>query len=166
MMKKEAILAELRRTAAENGGAALGRQRFEAETGIKRHHIFKYWPRYGDALCEAGFSPNEFQRAYDETDLLQRVAELARELGHFPTRAEMSVKHTCDSAFPGKGPCERYRKAELVAKVRTYCAPAESHHGIVELCDAIAIDEKADPTGQVTLPDQDRWSARHRGVLA
>lgn len=34
-MNKEAILAEIGRTAAENGGKALGRKRFVKVTGIK-----------------------------------------------------------------------------------------------------------------------------------
>ena len=58
-MKKQHILDEIRRTAEANGGAALGRQRFFAETGIKDSDWFgKYWARWSDAVCEAGLVPD------------------------------------------------------------------------------------------------------------
>ena len=61
-MNKNDILAEVRRTAAENGGTPLGSQAFSTVTGIKRAAWYgKHWARWGDALKEAGFEPNQFQ---------------------------------------------------------------------------------------------------------
>ena len=62
MVTKAHMLDEIERTAEANGGRALGRQRFYAETGIKETDWSgKYWVRWSDALREAGFAPNQFQ---------------------------------------------------------------------------------------------------------
>lgn len=54
-MDKEGIIAEIRRTAAENGGAPLGQERFERETGISVGvWRGRYWLRWSQALEEAG----------------------------------------------------------------------------------------------------------------
>src|SRR4051794_11339136 len=59
-MDKAHILAEIKRTAAANGGMPLGRQRFFAETGIKQSDWEGvHWARWSEALQEAGFAPNQ-----------------------------------------------------------------------------------------------------------
>ena len=43
-MSKAHILAEIRRTTAENGGVPLGSKKFEKETGIKStEYVGKLW---------------------------------------------------------------------------------------------------------------------------
>ncbi len=69
-MKKSQILDEIRRTTAVNGGKALGKGRFLAETGIKESDWHgKFWVRWGDALREAGFEPNRLNAAHSEDHL-------------------------------------------------------------------------------------------------
>jgi len=59
MMTREQIIAEIRRTATDNGGVPLGRGRFYSETGIKESDWSgKYWARWSEAVAEAGFRPN------------------------------------------------------------------------------------------------------------
>jgi hypothetical protein len=85
MITKEHILCEIRRTATANGGAPLGLDRFFAETGIKSSDWHgKVWARWGDALKEAGFQPNQLNAARTNEDLLNNLAGLVRELGRFP----------------------------------------------------------------------------------
>ena len=110
-MDRATIIAEIKRTAGENGGKPLGRQRLEAETGIKPHHLMKHWARYGDALKEAGLSPNALQEPFDEAAVLRRVVELARELGRFPTWVDFRVKRTRDATFPSHGVFARFPKS-------------------------------------------------------
>ena len=70
-MTKEHILSEIRRTAATNGGKPLGVERFLKETGVKPSDWqAKYWIRWGEALREAGFQPNQLQAARTRNDLL------------------------------------------------------------------------------------------------
>lgn len=72
MTRKEQILAEIRRTAAENGGVALGKLAFAAMTGIAdTQWLGKLWARWGDARVEAGFAANEKTVAYSDDELLR-----------------------------------------------------------------------------------------------
>jgi hypothetical protein len=66
-VKKEYILGEIRRTAAANGDVPLGLSRFSQETGIKESDWRgKIWARWGYAVREAGFEPNELRASYNE----------------------------------------------------------------------------------------------------
>src|SRR5205807_7063487 len=102
-MDKQTILDEIKRTARENGGQPLGRERFVQATGIKQYDWQKHWPTLGDAQREGGFSPNGLNAAYDETFLLERLAALTREPGRFPTDAHFRMKRYNDLTFPSKG---------------------------------------------------------------
>lgn len=88
-MTKEEILAEIRRTAIENGGKPLGAARLKQETGISAYDWSRYWVRFGEAQLEAGFEPNKLMDAYTDEYLLGRMADLARELNRYPVRNEL-----------------------------------------------------------------------------
>jgi hypothetical protein len=86
---KSHIIAEIKRTAEENGGTPLGVRRFQTETGIKPSDWEgRFWARWSDALVEAGFEPNPFTGPRDDGELLRSLAELAHELGHFQSNAK------------------------------------------------------------------------------
>src|SRR5580698_3211657 len=101
-MQREDILAEMKRTAKENGGKPLGRGRFKNVTGIGEYDWSKYWPRYSELQSEAGFEPNKLQSAHKDDFLLEQITNLTRELGHFPTQPEMRMKRYNDRSFPDK----------------------------------------------------------------
>lgn len=123
-MDKDHILNEIRRTALANGGQALGRKRFLTETGIKESDwLGKIWPRWSEAVEEAGFSPLALQGKNDRTLAIAKVAELARKLGHFPTTPEMRMEKRRDSSFPNEKTITSSAgsKDELVAEVLAFC---------------------------------------------
>jgi hypothetical protein len=141
-MNKQHILTEIKRTAAANGGVPLGRERFLRETGIKTHDwIGKYWARWGDALREAGFAPNELQAAYDENMLIEKYIGFARELGHFPVDAELRLKARGDETFPSHSTFVNRlggSKTQLVARIVDYCKDRSGYDDIIALCSPTA----------------------------
>jgi len=89
---KQDIINAIHRTAKENSGKPLGVARFEKETSIKVHEWKKYWPRFGDALKEAGFIPNKLQGAYSDEFIIEKVIGVMRKLNKFPTFDELGVE--------------------------------------------------------------------------
>lgn len=141
---KQHILAEIKRTAAENGGKALGEKAFFSETGIRQADwLGRHWARWSDALAEAGFGPNQWQGAYTDEQVLAPLAEYVRELGRFPVKAELELKRRSDPTFPSKTVYQRYgRKHVLAGKLRDF-ANARGYDDVAALCGPVA-DVEAD----------------------
>src|SRR5690348_10331030 len=100
-MTKEWILDEIERTARENGGIPLGVARFRAETGVRAEDcVGVYWSKWGNALVEAGFTPNRMTAAIGKELLMRKYAELALEIGRLPTKAQIQIKGRTDATFP------------------------------------------------------------------
>jgi hypothetical protein len=147
-MEKEQILREIRRTAAENGGKSYGQQRFESETGIRRCDWDKHWARWGDALKEAGFEPNQWSTAYGDEELLEKLAQLARELGHLPVRAELAMKARGGSGFPSPTVFRRLGgKAEIVRRLHEYCVLHPEYNDVAQMCKDYAPPRWSVPEG-------------------
>ena len=95
-----------------------GSSQSASETGLLRQMV--------DALREAGFAPNQLQGAYDKTELLDKYAKLAQELGRLPTSPELRLKAHSDSGFPSHNTFGRFgSKVELVRQM------VEALHGIL-----------------------------------
>jgi hypothetical protein len=59
-MTKTQILHEIKRTTEANGGMPLGVDRFGNETGVKAWDWQKFWPRWNEAIREAGYMKTTF----------------------------------------------------------------------------------------------------------
>lgn len=136
-MNKEHILQEIRRTAEANGGTPLGSRKFAQETGIHdRDWLGKHWARWGEAVREAGYAPNQMTEAYEDTDLLERFVQLAKELRRLPTDKDLRLKAYNSTEFPDSRTFQKFgSKAELVGRVLEYCRTREGYEGIVALCE-------------------------------
>lgn len=166
-MTKDHILAEIRRTATENGGTALGRDRFFAETGIKDSDWpGKYWARWSDAVREAGHAPNTLQGGRSDADMLEALAALARELQRFPVRGELKLKRRTDPTFPDSKTYDRFgSKAELVARLLAF-SKERGYEDVASLCvlpseannaEVPGADTDAMPVGSVYLLRSGRY---------
>jgi Meiotically up-regulated gene 113 len=135
-MEKSHILSEIRRTAEANGGIPLGRQKFLDATGIKETDWSgKYWVRWGDAIKEAGYTPQELQTAFPDEYVLEKYAEAFRDYGRPPTTPELKLKARGDSNFPSHNTFGRFgTKQHLINKLHAFCLARESLQDIAELC--------------------------------
>ena len=143
-MKKEQILEEIKRAAASNGGKALGVARFEQETGINPWDWQRFWPRFGDAVREAGCIQSEFTKGYDESELLDKYAQLALELGRLPVRGELRVKAHNEVGFPSYQAFDRWGgKPDLVKRLIKYCQDKSQYQDVLRLCAEFAAHGRA-----------------------
>ena len=140
-MNKQQILDEICRTAQANGGKALGRRNFSKATGIRESDWYaKYWTCWGNALKEAGYAPNQRQKAFDEEYLIRKLIEFMRELQppHFPMSSELRIKARRTPDFPSHNAFERLgNKSQRAAKVADYCIAAGGFEDIIVLCRAV-----------------------------
>lgn len=151
-MDKNHILEEIKRTAALNGGVALGIQRFFQETGIKASDwTGKFWARWGDAVSEAGLTPNTLKAPYEEEVLLEKYIVFIREIGRIPVKAEFSLKSRQDSTFPAGGTFNNRfgNKQQLIKRLVEYCEDKLGYEDVLaiarpHLTETIAINEDAD----------------------
>lgn len=136
LFSKDKILEEIRRTSNENGGKPLGRRRFTEETGISGNQIVKYWESFGAAQLEAGFKPNVLNAAHDKDFLLESIILLAREVGKFPTFANLKMKRHKDASFPAPEVFRKFgNKNSLVIEVLNY-AREKNLPDVVTICES------------------------------
>ena len=142
-MDKQYIIDEIKRTAGQNGGIPLGIDRFAAETGIQKNDWYgKFWARWGDALIEAGYSPNQMIGAYKDEWVIEKLISLIREIGKYPVAGELRLKEKQDKEFPSHNVFNRVgKKAELASKVIKYCQARDGFDDVIEICKPIAVAE-------------------------
>lgn len=123
-LDKQAILAEIRRTTAHNGGKPLGRDRFLAATGIRAADWEgRYWARWSDAVKEAGFDPNSLNASLDRDFVLEQYVGLIRKLQRVPVKHEFRMESRNNPSFPNDKTFYAHlgSKSQQLAKVRDYC---------------------------------------------
>ena len=137
-MKKEEILAEIRRLAKKNGNTPLGTERFRAETGIKSSDWQgKFWARWGDALVEAGFEPNQLQGPRSDEDLLAALASLTKELGRFPVANEIKLKARTEPGFPWHNTFAKFGNKQALANRLSEFCKTRGQEDVVSICESI-----------------------------
>jgi hypothetical protein len=146
-MNRQHILAEIVRTANQNGGVALGRHRFFQETGIKESDwLGKLWARWSDAVKEAGCVPNQRQAALEEEALLEHYVLLTRELGHWPVVTELKLKAKQSPGFPSHNTFRRFgTKGQQFQKLVEYCQGNPNHADVLAILKASGPEETAAP---------------------
>ncbi|WP_454917015.1 GIY-YIG nuclease family protein [Xanthobacter sediminis] len=98
---RDFILQEIRRLAAASGGQAPGQNLFAKETGIAPHQWRgRYWARWGDALTDAGFQPNDWNGKSDAKAILSGLIAACRHYGRLPTNSELEILRRSDSTIP------------------------------------------------------------------
>jgi len=132
---KEAIIEQIKLTAKRNNNIPLGVRRFANETGIKKYHWSRYWPKFSDAQKEAGFTPNEKSISYPEELILKEFILLIRKLSRFPTRNEVGIEVRNNQNKPSE--CAMYRlgnNCEIANKILEYCKADSACRDIADVC--------------------------------
>lgn len=145
------ILAEIKRIAEANGGKPPGVILFRKETGIPEGKwLGVYWPRWSDALAEAGFSANEWRGKLDSNELLRKFAEIVRDRGGIPARAELAILRRSGADVPHQKTLSAHfgGHAGLVAALRTYCAEREGFGDLLALLAEVPGPPKPEPCDQ------------------
>jgi Meiotically up-regulated gene 113 len=142
---KDFIIAEIRRTAADNAGVPLGQRAFERETGISRSQWRgKFWRDWSDALIESGLTPNQAPEAHTQTFLIRSLAGLTRKLGRFPSHADLRLEKIANRSFPGVEAISRLGSAaERVELVRQHASDHSEFADILNLLPDSAADGDA-----------------------
>lgn len=154
-MQKEDILAEIKRTAQENGGKPLGIARFEQVTGIRPYDWGKHWARFGDAQKEAGYEPNKLIGSFTDEHLLDKAAELTQELQRFPTDKDMRLKRHNDIEFPNPNVYKRFgNRKQLRARVLVYVRDSTKYANLIPLIEPlVASDETIEVEALTSAPE-------------
>lgn len=84
-----------------NGGQAPGQKLFAKETGIAEHQWRgRFLARWGDALTEAGFQPNDWTGRSDANVILSGMIAACRHYGRVPTNSELEMLRRTDPSVP------------------------------------------------------------------
>lgn len=152
MRTKQEIIEAIRQAAEENDGKPLGERRFEKETGIKPHEWGKFWARFGDAQKEAGFIPNQRQRAYANEFLIEKMIGVMRKMRKFPTYREIQVEKNNDKDLPDSNAFKRLcTQKQLAERIIKYCNGKGDCYDIIELCRPVL--EKNNEENNIIGPD-------------
>lgn len=93
------------------------------------------WLRWGDAVAEAGYSPNTLQARMSDEVLLQKYIGLIRELKNLPVESEIRRKAKSDKSFPSHTVFARFGgKERLLEAVVGYCHDNPGFEDILEIC--------------------------------
>lgn len=166
MFTKDHIIAEIKRTAKANGGKALGHKRFGNETGIKQSDwIGKFWPRWGDAVAEAGFVPNSLQGPRIDDELLECLASFTRELGRYPVAYELKLRARTIPGFPWHNTLAKFgRKHAVVARLREF-ALANGYQDVVTICDETITQRNSNPQADDFITSEPKSSVGYVYLL-
>lgn len=148
-MDKEHIIAEIRRTAKANGGVALGRLRFEAETDIRTSDWYPdFWLRWSEAVRDAGFESNRMCVAFDAEFLIEKLVLLTRRLGKVPLYGEIRREARADTAFPSHTTFRRLGpKDQWPSRVIAFCEANPGNDDVAALWRQAAITKAGNDTG-------------------
>lgn len=142
------IIGEIQRLTKANGGQPPGSRLFEQQTGI-REATWRgvYWARWGDALTEAGLTPNKKQEKYEEGFLLGKIAEACRELGKIPTAMEFRMYGREHPDFPNHKSIYRHFRSTvaMLRRLEEWTRSNESFSDIAAMLADRGVGSEAEP---------------------
>ena len=147
-ISREEILAEIRKLVASSGGKIPGERSFSTATRIKPSAWEgRFWPRWSDAVREAGYEPNEPQRKIPDDHMLKQLAGYITKLGHFPIREEINMHARNVPGFPvWQTISKRFGGMPRVAAALLDFSHKSADDALAKLCEEKLQREKLKPT--------------------
>lgn len=110
------------------------------------------WARSGDATREAGYKPNRFTEAYEDTHLLDKYAQFTQELGRLPVKGDLRQKARNYPELPSDNTFARCgRKSHLAQRLAEYCRNQNAYRDVILICeDYIGAGHRPDDTEEET----------------
>lgn len=154
---KAMVIRVIRRLAEQNGGVPVGQNRFIAETGMPKY-LFRggLWASWGDAVIEAGYTPQQLQQQiHDDEQLLRRLCELTREVGRLPTLGQRRMAKKADPTFPNSNVIEKRlgNTREQIDRLRDFIERTPEFADIASLLPDVAVGPLAEPPEETDDPD-------------
>lgn len=121
---REQILEQIRKL-ADRDGVAPGRRKFEHETGITSGSWYGVlWPRWSDAIKEAGLTPNVKNASAKPEALLIAYCEAIRHFRTVPTFAELRIFLRTRGELPSHNTYLKHfgTKEKLVSAIRGFAS--------------------------------------------
>lgn len=151
--KKQEIIAAIQKLARENDGKAPGTVIFERETGIlRREWLGVYWSRWGDALKEAGLSPNELQGPIDKSVLFKHLIDAIRHFKKIPTNVELRYyKRNVNPSFPSHSVFGNrfHGKHDMITELAEYIIENEEYADIADLIGDVPSPNEVEPPTKI-----------------
>lgn len=139
MWKREGILTEIKKCAADNGDKTPGEKVFYETTEVKITDRRKFWSNYGELVREAGLTPNKFDKTkYNHKQLCEIFIEIIRDKNTWPTRGILDVKHNEDTNFPDSSTF--YNKLGLAKKlaktILEFVEEKQGYEDVIKICNS------------------------------
>ncbi len=96
---------------------------FKAETSIgESKWRGRYWARWGDALNEAGFQPNDWTKKSGATEVMSGVIVACRHFGRLPTNSEIEILRQTNPEVPAPNVIRSNigNRSDLIAALTIY----------------------------------------------
>lgn len=141
---RDHIVAEIRRIAGENGQAP-GQKLFAKVTGIAEHQWRgRFWAKWGDALKDAGFQPNEWNSRNDPDMILNGLALACRHYGRYPTESEIAMlRHSNDAVPTPKSVRMGFEgRADVIANLRRFIEANAEYADVLPLLPTVTPTRK------------------------
>ncbi len=114
-------------------------------TGLTRTKWYGiHWARWGDALSEAGYSPNEKQGPTETDTIIKAYISLAESLGSAPTTGEIRLRSRNDPDFPAHTSFNNHlgSKNQLLKAVIEYAKDNQYPRKTISMLEEAFIPEK------------------------
>jgi hypothetical protein len=107
----------------------------------------KIWRSWGDAVRDAGLQANELTARIDDDQLLRRYAQLTRELGHVPTKADLRLAKRRDPTLPSEVAFTRRfgSYADVRSRVRAWSAENPDFADVTPILESAIAQDHPEP---------------------